>query len=79
MISRRHSVFFKLHAFFFLALIVLTLLFTSALSEQEHQRFRLLTHRSMELAQTLEMLKNHTCDKQNRASCTCRIQRNSSS
>lgn len=67
MISRHHSVFFKLHAFFFLALIVLILLFTSALSEQEHQRFRLLTHRSMELAQTLEMLKNHTCDKQNRA------------
>jgi len=67
MISRRHSVFFKLHAFFFLALIVLILLFTSALSEQEHQRFRLLTHRSMELAQTLEMLKNHSCDNQNRA------------
>lgn len=66
MISRHHSVFFKLHAFFFLALIILTLLFTSALSEQEHQRFRLLTHRSMELSQTLEMLKNHTCDNQNR-------------
>jgi len=66
MISRHHSVFFKLHAFFFLALIILTLLFTSALSEQEHQRFRLLTHRSMELSQTLEMLKNHSCDNQNR-------------
>jgi len=64
MISRYHSVFFKLHAFFFLALIILTLLFTSALSEQEHQRFRLLTHRSMELSQTLEMLKNHTCAHQ---------------
>jgi len=66
MISRHHSVFFKLHAFFFLALIILILLFTSALSEQEHQRFRLLTHRSMELAQTLEMLKNHTCEHQTR-------------
>jgi len=65
MISLHHSVFFKLHAFFFLALIILTLLFTTALSEQEHQRFRLLTHRSMELAQTLEMLKNHSCDRQN--------------
>lgn len=66
MISRYHSVFFKLHAFFFLALIVLLLLFASAISEQKHQRFRLLTHRSMELSQTLEMLKNHTCDNQNR-------------
>ncbi len=66
MISRHHSVFFKLHAFFFLALIILTLLFTSALSEQKHQKFRLLTHRSMELSQTLEMLKEHTCARQNR-------------
>ncbi|HEX5710549.1 MAG TPA: hypothetical protein VFX68_04320, partial [Sulfuricurvum sp.] len=66
MISRHHSVFFKLHAFFFLALIVLTLLFTSALSEQKHQRFRLLTHRSMELAQTLDILKYHSCENQTR-------------
>ncbi|AFV98191.1 hypothetical protein B649_09395 [Candidatus Sulfuricurvum sp. RIFRC-1] len=42
MISRRHSVFFKLHAFFFLALIVLILLFISALHEQEQQKLHLL-------------------------------------
>ncbi|MCX6073727.1 MAG: ArsS family sensor histidine kinase [Campylobacterales bacterium] len=65
MISRRHSVFFKLHAFFALALIILTLLFFSALGEQEHQKYRLLVHRSMELSQTLESLKNHTCESQN--------------
>ncbi|HEX5670736.1 MAG TPA: ArsS family sensor histidine kinase [Sulfuricurvum sp.] len=66
MISRSHSVFFKLHTFFFIALVVLILLFTTALSEQKHQKFRLLTHRSMELAQTLEMLKNHSCENQTR-------------
>lgn len=66
MIARRHSVFFKLHLFFFLALIVLVLLFLSALHEQEHQKIRLLAHRSMELFQTLETLKYHTCDNQNR-------------
>ncbi len=65
MISRRHSVFFKLHAFFALALIILTLLFFSALKEQEHQKYRRLVHRSMELSQTLESLKNHTCESQN--------------
>lgn len=64
MISRYHSVFFKLHAFFLIALIVLLLLFNTALGEQKHQKFRLLTHRSMELAQTLEMVKNHSCDNQ---------------
>jgi two-component system OmpR family sensor kinase len=65
MISRRHSVFFKLHAFFALAIIVLTLLFTTALSEQKHQKYRLLAHRSMELFQTLQTLDKHTCDQQN--------------
>lgn len=65
MIARRHSVFFKLHLFFFLALAVLILLFLSALNEQEHQKIRLLAHRSMELFQTLETLKTHTCKKQN--------------
>ena len=67
MISRRHSVFFKLHTFFALALIILTLLFFSALKEQEHQKYRRLVHRSMELSQTLESLKNHTCESQNRS------------
>jgi two-component system OmpR family sensor kinase len=42
----------------------LLLLFTTALSEQEHQKFRLLVHRSMELSQTLETLKNHSCSNQ---------------
>jgi len=67
MISRHHSVFFKLHAFFALALIILSLLFFSALGEQEHQKYRLLVHRSMELSQTLETLKNHSCESQNRS------------
>lgn len=66
MINRRHSVFFKLHAFFALAIIVLTLLFTTALSEQKHQKYRLLTHRSMELFQTLQTLDLHSCNQQNR-------------
>ncbi len=64
MISRYHSVFFKLHAFFFIALFVLLLLFNTALDEQKHQKFRLLTHRSMELSQVLEMLKNYSCENQ---------------
>jgi len=67
MIARRYSVFFKLHAFFTLALIILSLLFLSALGEQEHQKYRLLVHRSMELSQTLETLKNFTCESQNRS------------
>lgn len=66
MIARRHSVFFKLHLFFFLALAVLILLFLSALNEQKHQKIRLLAHRSMELFQTLETVKTHTCKNQNR-------------
>ncbi len=66
MIPRYHSVFFKLHAFFIIALIVLVLLFNTALGEQKHQKFRLITHRSMELSQALEMLKNHTCENQTR-------------
>jgi two-component system OmpR family sensor kinase len=65
MISRRHSVFFKLHAFFFLAIIVLTLLFISALNEQKEQKFHLLIHRSMELSRILEESKIRTCMEQN--------------
>jgi two-component system OmpR family sensor kinase len=65
MISRRHSVFFKLHAFFFLALIVLILLFISALAEQERQKFHLLTHRSMELSRIIDETKAKTCMEKN--------------
>jgi signal transduction histidine kinase len=65
MISRRHSVFFKLHAFFALALIVLSLLFISALNEQKEQKFHLLVHRSMELSRILEESKIRTCMEQN--------------
>ena len=65
MISRRHSVFFKLHAFFFLALIVLILLFISALAEQERQKFHLLTHRSMELSRIIDETKAQTCMEKN--------------
>ncbi len=65
MINRRHSVFFKLHAFFALAVIVLTLLFTTALSEQKHQKYRLFAHRSMELFQALQTLASHSCAAQN--------------
>jgi len=66
MISRRHSVFFKLHAFFFLAVIVLLLLFLSALGEQKEQKFHLLVHRSMELSQILEETDIHSCEEQNK-------------
>jgi two-component system OmpR family sensor kinase len=65
MISRRHSVFFKLHAFFALALIVLSLLFVSALNEQKEQKFHLLAHRSMELSRILEESNLRTCMEQN--------------
>jgi two-component system, OmpR family, sensor kinase len=65
MISRRHSVFFKLHAFFFLALIVLILLFISALHEQERQKFHLLAHRSMELSRIIEETKIRSCMEKN--------------
>lgn len=64
MISRRHSVFFKLHAFFFLALVVLILLFLSALEEQQRQKFHLLAHRSMELSRILEETKDKSCMEQ---------------
>ena len=64
MISRRHSVFFKLHAFFFLAIIVLILLFLSALSEQDQQKIHLLTHRSMELSRIIDETKDKTCMEQ---------------
>ena len=66
MISRRHSVFFKLHAFFFLAVIVLILLFLSALGEQKEQKFHLLVHRSMELSRILEESSIRTCMEQNK-------------
>jgi two-component system OmpR family sensor kinase len=65
MISRRHSVFFKLHAFFIIASIVLLLLFSSAYQEQEAQRQQLLVHRSIELSNTLEQIHKHTCNTQN--------------
>ncbi len=65
MITRRHSVFFKLHAFFALALIVLVLLFLSALHEQEEQKFRLLAHRSMELSRIVEETHARSCVEKN--------------
>lgn len=65
MISRRHSVFFKLHSFFALALIVLILLFISALHEQERQKFHLLAHRSMELSRIIEETKARSCMEKN--------------
>ncbi len=65
MINRRHSVFFKLHAFFFLALIVLILLFISALHEQERQKFHLLAHRSMELSRIIDETKARSCMEKN--------------
>lgn len=65
MINRRHSVFFKLHAFFFLALIVLMLLFISAMQEQERQKLHLLAHRSMELSQIVEESKSRSCGDKN--------------
>jgi len=64
MIARRHSVFFKLHAFFFLALIVLMLLFLSAIGEQERQKFHLLAHRSMELSRIIEETQAKSCMQQ---------------
>lgn len=66
MISRRHSVFFKLHAFFLLAVIVLILLFMSALGEQKEQKFHLLAHRSMELSRILEESNIRTCMEQDK-------------
>lgn len=65
MISRRYSVFFKLHAFFIMASVVLILLLTSAYNEQETQREQLLVHRSIELSNTLEQIQKHTCNTQN--------------
>lgn len=65
MISRRHSVFFKLHFFFIIASIVLLLLFTSAYQEQETQRQRVLVHRCIELSNALEQIQQHTCATQN--------------
>ncbi|MDD2781382.1 ArsS family sensor histidine kinase [Sulfuricurvum sp.] len=65
MISRRHSVFFKLHAFFLLALIVLVLLFFSALAEQERQKLHLLAHRSMELSRIIDETKARSCMEKN--------------
>jgi len=65
MISRRHSVFFKLHAFFLLALIVLVLLFFSALAEQERQKLHLLAHRSMELSRIIDETNARSCMEKN--------------
>lgn len=65
MIIYRHSVFFKLHAFFIIASIVLILLLTSAYQEQETQRQRVLVHRSIELSNALEQIQQHTCTEQN--------------
>lgn len=65
MIARRHSVFFKLHAFFIIASVVLILLLTSAYQEQETQREQLLVHRSIELSNTIEQIQKHTCNIQN--------------
>lgn len=65
MIIRRHSVFFKLHAFFIIASIVLIMLLTSAYQEQETQRQRVLVHRSIELSNALEQIQPHTCAAQN--------------
>lgn len=65
MIHRRHSVFFKLHAFFLLALVVLILLFISALHEQERQKFHLLAHRSMELSRIIDETKACSCIEKN--------------
>jgi two-component system OmpR family sensor kinase len=66
MIARRHSVFFKLHAFFIIASVVLILLLSSAYHEQETQREQLLVHRSIELSNTLEQIQKHTCNTQNK-------------
>lgn len=65
MIARRHSVFFKLHAFFMIASVVLILLLISAYHEQETQREQLLVHRSIELSNILEQIQKHTCKTQN--------------
>ncbi|MDP3265673.1 MAG: ArsS family sensor histidine kinase [Sulfuricurvum sp.] len=65
MIARRHSVFFKLHAFFIIASIVLILLLTSAYQEQETQRQQVLVHRCIELSNALEQIQQHTCFTQN--------------
>lgn len=65
MIIRRHSVFFKLHAFFIIASIVLIMLLTSAYQEQETQRQRVFVHRSIELSNALEQIQPHTCAAQN--------------
>jgi two-component system OmpR family sensor kinase len=65
MISRRHSVFFKLHTFYLIASIVLVLLLTSAYQEQEIQRQTVFVHRSIELSNSLEQIQKLTCDAQN--------------
>lgn len=66
MISRTHSVFYKLHLFFFLAIIVLLLLFATALGEQERQRMHIFAHRSMELVNALKASVDHSCEEQTR-------------
>lgn len=64
MIIRRHSVFFKLHAFFIIASIVLILLLTSAYHQQEVQRQQLFVHRSIELSNSLDLIQPLTCSGQ---------------
>ena len=64
MIIRRYSVFFKLHAFFIIASIVLILLLTSAYHEQETQRQQLFVHRSIELSSSLDLIEPLTCIEQ---------------
>jgi signal transduction histidine kinase len=66
MIKRRHSVFFKLHAFFIIASIVLILLLTSAYQEQEIQRQRVFVHRCIELSNALEQIQLLACNDQNK-------------
>lgn len=64
MILRRYSVFFKLHAFFAIASIVLILLLTTAYHEQETQRQQLFVHRSIELSNSLDLIQHLTCSGQ---------------
>lgn len=66
MIIRRYSVFFKLHAFFVIASIVLILLLTSAYHEQEAQRQQLFVHRSIELSNSLDLIEPLTCIEQDK-------------
>ncbi|MGD9970401.1 MAG: ArsS family sensor histidine kinase [Sulfuricurvum sp.] len=60
--SRFHSVFFKLHSFFALAIAILVLLFISVNEDQKHKEFRMAMHRSMELADIVRLSQYpHSC------------------